>query len=90
MAKDQGLSFLPFWPSLSHVYKLSDLTKASLLAHIFTVQQGKFTARVIQRELAMITNLMTPNNFKDVTKDDGSLFNVSTARVWFEVGMILM
>ena len=56
------------------------------LLYFLLVQQGKFTARVIQRELAMITNLMTPNNFKNVTKDDGSPFNVSTARVWFEVG----
>ena len=56
------------------------------ISFLFLVQQGKFTARVIQRELAMITNLMTPHNFKDVTKDDGSPFNVSTARVWFEVG----
>ena len=59
------------------------------ISFLFLVQQGKFTARVIQRELAMITNLMTPNNFENVTKDDGSPFNVSNARVWFEVGRML-
>ena len=33
----------------------------------------------------MITNLMTPQNFKGVKRDDGTPFNITTARVWFEV-----
>ena len=53
---------------------------------IYPVQEGKFTARVIRRELAMITKLMTPENFKGVKNDDGTAFNISTARDWFEVG----
>ena len=40
--------------------------------NIFLVEDGKFNARVIQRELAMITNLMTPENFENVVKDKSS------------------
>ena len=49
------------------------------------VEEGKFTGRVLQRELALITNLMTTENFENVTKDDGSPLNVTRAKLWFEV-----
>ena len=49
------------------------------------VEEGKFTGRVLQRELSLITNLMTTENFENVTKDDGSPLNVTRAKLWFEV-----
>ena len=49
------------------------------------VEEGKFTGRVLQRELSMITHLMTEENFEKVLRDDGSPLNVTRARVWFEV-----
>ena len=49
------------------------------------MEEGKFNARVIQRELAMITHLMTEENFENVKRDDGKPLNVSRARTWFEV-----
>lgn len=49
------------------------------------VEEGKFTGRVLQRELSMITHLMTEDNFDKVLRDDGSPLNVTRARVWFEV-----
>ena len=59
---------------------------AKLCRLIIIVQSGKFDGRVIQRELSMITNLMTEDNFEGVMKDDGKPLNVTRARVWFEVG----
>ena len=50
-----------------------------------TVEEGKFTGRVLQRELSMITHLMTEENFDKVLRDDGTPLNVTRARVWFEV-----
>ena len=52
---------------------------------IYVVEEGKFTGRVLQRELSMITHLMTEENFEKVLRDDGSPLNVTRARVWFEV-----
>ena len=52
------------------------------------VEEGKFTGRVLQRELSMITNLMREENFVNVTRDDGQPLNVSKARIWFEVNKI--
>lgn len=60
---------------------------AKLCRLIIIVQSGKFDGRVIQRELSMITNLMTEDNFEGVMKDDGKPLNVTRARVWFEVGL---
>ena len=55
------------------------------IRHFHVVEEGKFNARVIQRELTMITHLMTKDNFENVKRDDGAPFNVSRARIWFEV-----
>ena len=52
---------------------------------LIIVEEGKFTGRVLQRELSMITHLMTEDNFDKVLRDDGSPLNVTRARVWFEV-----
>ena len=54
---------------------------------IYVVEEGKFTGRVLQRELSMITHLMTEENFEKVLRDDGSPLNVTRARVWFEVSV---
>ena len=48
------------------------INKQKNKTNIFLVEDGKFNARVIQRELAMITNLMTPENFENVVKDKSS------------------
>ena len=47
------------------------------------MKNGKFTGRVVQRELAMITNLMTEENFAHLPPSQQ--FNVTAARVWYEV-----
>ena len=47
------------------------------------MKKGKFTGRVVQRELAMITNLMTEENFAHLPPNQQ--FNVTAARVWYEV-----
>ena len=44
------------------------------------VEEGKFNARVIQRELAMITHLMTKDNFENVKRDDGWMNNYSVCK----------
>ncbi|XP_023334777.1 uncharacterized protein LOC111706208 [Eurytemora carolleeae] len=48
------------------------------------VEQKKFYGSVIQRELALISNLFTVDNFPNITRRDGKLLNFTKLLAWFE------
>ena len=47
------------------------------------VQEGKFTGVVIQRELSLISNLFTEDNFDAVKRDDGTDLDLPGLVDWF-------